>query len=82
MPVMTGNQNLRDKLASRKGQTSVEYLMLFAIVAGAVLLFVGPFGNIIASAIKTQKDKAETEYTDGEKNGYVEYYDKVDIVVK
>lgn len=67
---------------SKRGQTTVEYIMLVAIVVGGVFLFVGPFGEVIATAIKSQKDKAEAEYTDGEKNGYNQYYDKVKVVVQ
>lgn len=87
MSIIQRLQNLhrRQKIGlmrSRRGQSTVEYILLVGMVVGAVMIFIGPVGKIIASAIKTQKDKAETEYTDGEKKGYVEYYDKVTVIAK
>jgi len=73
---------LRAKDRARRGQSTVEYIILVGVVVGAVMLFMGPVGDIIASAIKTQKDTAENEYTYGEKDAYKKYYDKVEIVVK
>lgn len=66
----------------RSGQSTVEYIILVGVVVGAVMLFMGPVGDIIASAIKTQKDTAETKYTYGEKDAYKKYYDKAGVVIK
>lgn len=72
--------NLSLSKSANKGQSTVEYIILVGVVIGAVMLFVGPAGKIMASAIKSQKDKTEAEYTDGEKNAYSEYYEKVKVV--
>jgi len=56
--------------------------MLVAMVTVAVFLFFGPIGRIIASSIKEQKDVAEQEYTDGQKNEYKEYYERAGVVKK
>jgi len=71
-----------NKLKSKLGQSSVEYIMLVAMVTVAVFLFFGPIGRIIASSIKEQKDVAEQEYTDGQKNEYKEYYERAGVVKK
>ena len=75
-------KSILHKVQNRKGQSTVEYIILVGIVVGAVMLFMGPVGDIIASAIKTQKDTAETKYTYGEKDAYRKYYDRVEVVAK
>lgn len=83
MSVEEINQSRRGQSTSQKaGQSTVEYIILVGIVVGAVMLFMGPVGNIIASAIKTQKDTAETKYTYGERDAYKKYYDKAGVVIK